>query len=171
MSSIGIDLHSCSKQGFLTVHATRPTLYGLEMHLLTMHKLISQHNPRVVVIDPLTNMLPIGTQIQIQSMFTRLIDFLKRRQITALFVSLTPGGQFIQSEVGISSLIDTWIVLRDLECGFTREHSLHILKSRGMAHSKEVRKLEFTNHGISLLQVSEDCDPSNQRKTFSTVSP
>ena len=154
MRSIGLDLMPWLKKGVLRLHATRPTAYGLETHLAALHKLVSEFEPRAVVVDPITNFLKSGTQAEAESMLVRLIDFLKARQTTALFASLTYGGSVQeQSEVGISSVIDTWLLLRDIELGGERNRAMYILKSRGMAHSNQIREFLLTNHGVELRDV------------------
>jgi circadian clock protein KaiC len=154
MRSIGLDLAAWSKNGLLRFHATRPSAYGLEMHLATLHKLVNEFQPRVVIVDPITTFLSAGTSVEVQAMLMRLIDFLKSQQITALFTSLTHGGDALEgSQAGISSLVDTWLLLRNIEVGGERNRGLYILKSRGMAHSNQVRKLLLTDHGVELEDV------------------
>jgi circadian clock protein KaiC len=154
MRSIGVDLEPWVKQGLLEFHASRPTMYGLEMHLLTVHEEIRRFKPHVVVVDPVTNLLNVGTEIETKSMLMRLIDFLKSQQITALFTSLTGGGSAEQaSEVGVSSLMDTWLLVRNIENGSERNRALYVLKSRGMAHSNQVREFVISNKGINLVPV------------------
>lgn len=154
MGSIGIDLAPWEAKGLLKFHAERPSVYGLETHLLTMHKAVSEFRPAVVVVDPLTNLISAGNPLDVKSMLTRLIDFLKMNQITAIFTTLTSaGGPLEQSEVGISSLADAWLLLRDIEIGGERNRGLYILKSRGMAHSNQIREFLLTDRGIDLLDV------------------
>ncbi|MCC2668657.1 MAG: circadian clock kinase KaiC [Armatimonadetes bacterium] len=152
--SIGIDLQPWCERGLLQFQASRPTVYGLEMHLAQLHKCVEEFQPQVVVLDPLTNFVTAGTQPQVKGMLIRLIDYLKSKQITGVFSSLTDGGAAIeQSEVGVSSLIDTWILLRFLESGGERNRALYILKSRGMAHSNQVREFVMTGDGVDLVDV------------------
>jgi circadian clock protein KaiC len=154
MRSIGIDLEPAVRQGRLRFHAERPTMFGLEMHLVTIHKLVKEFKPRIIIIDPITNFASLGSEAEIKSMLTRLIDFFKMQQITAMFTSLTSGGTFMEStEVGVSSLMDTWMLLRDVENGAERNRVLHLLKSRGMAHSNQVREFLLTNRGVELRDV------------------
>ena len=151
MRSIGIDLEKHIKKGLLHFEAWRPTQSGLEMHLLKMQRFVEQYNPEVVIVDPVTNLLQ-GTTRELHTMLMRLLDFLKTRQITALFTTLTQGGAALeQTAVGISSLIDTWILLRDVELNGERNRCLYVLKSRGMAHSNQVREFLMTSHGIQLV--------------------
>lgn len=154
MRSIGVDLAPLMRDGLLRVHAARPTVFGLEMHLVVMHKLVNEFKPRSVIVDPISNFLPIGSEFEIKAMLTRLIDFFKNARITSLFTSLTAGGAFDAStEIGVSSLMDTWLLLRDVECGTERNRVLHLLKSRGMAHSNQVREFLLTDHGVDLRDV------------------
>jgi circadian clock protein KaiC len=127
----------------------------MEMHLLTMQKAVEEIKPSVIVIDPLTNLVSIGSPDEIKSLLVRLIDYLKMKQITAMFTSLTAGGQDeVSSEVGVSSLMDTWILVRNLENDGERNRALYVLKSRGMAHSSQVREFHLTSHGVELVDVS-----------------
>jgi circadian clock protein KaiC len=154
MRSIGINLEKHMKSGLLRFEAWRPTQSGLEMHLLRIHKLIEEFEPEVVIIDPVSNLM-IGNVHEVNSMLMRLIDFLKAKQVTACFTSLTQGVQkdFEQTDVGISSLIDTWILVRDLELNGERNRCVYVLKSRGMAHSNQVREFVMSKSGIRLLPV------------------
>ncbi|MGZ6221062.1 MAG: circadian clock protein KaiC [Syntrophales bacterium] len=154
MRSIGIDLEPWIKQGLLDIYAVRPTIYGLEMHLVKMYKMVREFKPKVVIIDPVTNLIAIGSDTEVKSMLSRLIDFLKANQITALFTNLShAGGSLEQTEFGISSLMDTWLLLRDIEIGGERNRGLYILKSRGMAHSNQIREFLLTDKGIDLVDV------------------
>jgi len=154
MRSIGINLAPWVNRGLLQFHAARPTVQGLEMHLLTMHHLVQEFKPQVVVVDPVTNLINVGSALQTRSMLVRLIDFFKTHQITALFTSLTGADSPLdQSEVGISSLIDSWLSLRNLESGNERNRGLFILKSRGMAHSNQIREFILSDKGIELVDV------------------
>ena len=154
MRSIGIDLQPWVQKGLLQFQATRPTFAGLEMHLTTMHKAINAFKPQVVIVDPLNSFVIGGNEIEVKSMLMRLVDFLKMKQITGLFTSLTTsGGALEQSEVAISSLIDTWLLLRTIESGGERNRGLYILKSRGMAHSNQIREFLLTDHGVELRDV------------------
>jgi circadian clock protein KaiC len=154
MRSIGIDLEKYVKRGLLRFEAWRPTQSGLEMHLLQIHKLVEQHKPTAVVIDPITNLL-IGNKTELHSMLMRLIDFLKTKQITGFFTALTSGRnkEIEETDVGISSLIDTWIFARDVELNGERNRCIYVLKSRGMAHSNQVREFLMSKNGIRLLPV------------------
>ena len=147
MRSVGLNLDRWVKRGRLSIRAARPTLYGLEFHLATMHREVEEMNPSVVVIDPLSSFTG-ATFDEVSSMVMRLIDFLKGRNVTALFTHLIPGSGASQDiEVGVSSLIDTWILLRNAPPGEQGGRHLSILKSRGMAHSSERRSFELTDRG------------------------
>lgn len=154
MRSVGIKIEPYIKNGLLHIHATRPTYSGLEMHLVGVHDLINEFKPSVIVFDPITNLTAVGTLLEVRSMLTRMIDFLKLKNITGMFLSLTSGGNDQdQSEVGVSSLMDTWLLVRNLESGGERNRALYILKSRGMAHSNQVREFRISNKGIDLVDV------------------
>ncbi len=154
MKSIGIDLDRCIKKGLLKFYAPRPTVYGLETHLVTMQRQIEDLDPKVVVMDPLSNFTTVATTRDVRLMLMRFSTFLKNRGATGLFTSLTPGGENLESTtVSISSLADTWIFLRDIEIGGERNRGIYILKSRGMAHSNQIREFVLSSKGIDLLDV------------------
>ena len=155
MKSVGIDLAPLVAQGLLHIEASRPTLNGLERHLVSIHKLVRDFQPHAVVIDPISNLISVGNLNEVRSMLTRLIDYLKVHNITALFAALvnTRTYQNEMTEEGVSSLVDTWISVRDLEGIGERNRGLSILKSRGMSHSNQVREFVVTNEGIQLLDV------------------
>jgi circadian clock protein KaiC len=154
MKSIGLDLAPFVKRGLLRFHNARPTFYGLEMHLAIMHRLIQDFDPSVVVVDPITNLMQVASERETMSMLIRLIDFLKTRTTTTLFTSLTsPGSSAETSDVGVSSLIDTWLLVRNLESLGERNRALYILKSRGMAHSNQIREFLLTSGGVELVDV------------------
>lgn len=154
MRSIGVDLQPFVKKGLLSFRASRPMLQGLEMHLAQAHLLLDQLQPQVVVIDPVTNLLSVGARMDVHSMLIRLIDYLKGQGITSLLTSLTTGGGALEhTSVDISSLIDTWILLRDIESGGERNRGLYVLKSRGMAHSNQIREYNLSQRGMELLDV------------------
>jgi circadian clock protein KaiC len=152
MKSIGLNLNRWAGDGLLTHEAWRPTQFGLEMHLLRIHKLIEKHKPQCMVIDPITNLMHGSGDKEVYSMMMRLMDFLKNSGITAIFVSLTAGGSKLESStVGVSSLADTWILLRDIESDGERSRCIYVLKSRGMAHSNQLREFVITAKGIKLI--------------------
>ncbi|HET9710494.1 MAG TPA: circadian clock protein KaiC [Pyrinomonadaceae bacterium] len=154
MRSVGIDLERFVKKDLLRFHNARPAAFGLEVHLALIHRAISEHDPAVVVIDPITNFLAIGDEGQTKSMLTRLIDFLKMKQITAMFNSLTSAGRELEdSEVGVSSLMDAWLLVKNIESNGERNRGLYILKARGIAHSNQVREFVLTEHGIELIDA------------------
>jgi circadian clock protein KaiC len=154
MRSIGIDLEQWVKKGLLEFCNSRPTLYGLEMHLMSMHKAIEGFDPAIVVIDPISNLVAAASEMEVKSMLSRLIDYLKMKQVTALCTDLTAtGGSLERTEVGISSLMDTWILLKVMEESGERNRGLFILKSRGMDHSNQVREFCLTNDRIRLRDV------------------
>jgi len=124
------------------------------VHLAMIYKIISEYEPSVVVVDPITNFLTVGDSIETKSMLTRLIDFLKLKQITAIFNSLTSTGTELEdSEVGVSSLMDAWLLVKNIESNGERNRGLYILKARGIAHSNQVREFVLTNHGIELIDA------------------
>jgi circadian clock protein KaiC len=154
MQSIGLDLGRWVSRGLLRFHPARPHLYGLETHLALMHKQITQFDPKLVAIDPVTNLTEIGSAMEAKLMLTRLVDFLKARGITALFTSLTSDADHPEmSEVGISSLMDTWLLVRNLESNGERNRGLYVLKSRGMPHSNQIREFILSDRGAQLLDV------------------
>lgn len=153
MKSIGIDLEQWIKQGVLEIHASRPTLFGLEMHLVNMYKKINEFKPQLTVLDPISNLTAVGNFADVKLMITRLLDFLKLQNITALLLDLSDFNQTEQTGIGISSLTDTWIALRDIEINGERNRGLYVLKSRGTAHSNQIREFVMTDCGIDLLDV------------------
>jgi circadian clock protein KaiC len=155
MRSIGIDLEKHEKSGLLQFFAARPTTFGLEMHLALIHKRINDFKPAACVFDPVTNLLTAsGNTDEVNAMLTRLIDFLKARQTTAMFTSLTSGEAAQEAtDIGISSLMDAWILLRDLELNGERNRAIYVLKARGMHHSNQVREFLLTKRGIDLVDV------------------
>lgn len=154
MKSIGFDLEPLVKNGTLLFHAMRPTFTGLEMHLATMLKLIKDFKPTAVVVDPLNSFLSVENALEAKALAMRLIDYLKLNHITSFFTTLTGGASAQEStDVFISSLIDTWLLLRDIELGGERNRGMYILKSRGMAHSNQIREFLLTDNGIILSDV------------------
>jgi circadian clock protein KaiC len=151
MRSVGINLDQYIKKGLLQFRAWRPTQHGLEMHLLRVHDLVDDFKPQVVIVDPITNLISANLN-EVHGMLMRLLDFLKDRRITAMFTTLTANrGAEEQTEVGISSLTDTWILLRDLELNGERNRCLYVLKSRGMAHSNQIREFVLSRTSVHLL--------------------
>jgi len=151
MRSVGIDLEPWVHQGLLHIHAQRPTAYGLEAHLVAMYRLIDQWQPHVVVTDPVTALMSVGSELEVKMMLARLIDFMKSRQITTLFTSLTDaGGAAERTDIGVSSLMDTWILLANLEANGERNRGIQIVKARGIAQSNQVREFALTDQGVAL---------------------
>jgi len=157
MRSIGVDLAPWVKKGLLQIHASRPTLQGLEQHLVALHDTVKAFRPAVVVVDPISNLTLEHSETDVMPTLMRLIDFLKQQQITSLFTSLTTGGSAANaaedSQVGVSSLMDTWLLLRNVEFNGERNRMIFVLKSRGMAHSNQVREFVLSNAGIDLVDV------------------
>jgi circadian clock protein KaiC len=153
MRSIGINIEPWIKRDLLRFYASRPGAFGLEKHLVTIHDLTAAFQPKVVVVDPITNFASTGTHSEVKSMVTRLMDMFKERQITAMYTSLTSGDSAPESEVGVSSQMDAWLLLRNLECNGERNRGLFVLKSRGMAHSNQIREFLLTDHGVQLRDV------------------
>ena len=155
MKSPGINLEPHVRKGLLKFHSTRPTVHGLEMHLVMMHKMIEEFKPNVVVLDPVSNIQSAGTTHDSTTMLIRLIDFLRKKKITGLMISLTNAGATSQemTEVAISSLVDTWLLLRDVETGGERNRLIYVLKSRGMAHSNQVREFLITSKGVRMVEA------------------
>lgn len=151
MRGIGLDLGKWVNQGLLKFHASRPSLQGLETHLAGMHKHIKAFQPKAVVVDPISNLINVGSSNEVNSMLLRILDFLKTKNISAQMTSLTSGGLEAATEVGISSLMDTWLLVRDIELNGQRNRGLYILKSRGMQHSNQIREFLITPQGIRLV--------------------
>ncbi len=154
MRSIGIDLGQWVEQGLLRFQNARPSLYGLEMHLVVMHRAVDEFRPSIVVIDPISNLVAAASESEVKSMLSRLIDYLKMQQVTAFCTDLTAtSGSLERTEVGISSLVDTWLLLQATEASGERNRRLYLLKSRGMAHSNQVREFILSNAGVQLRDV------------------
>ncbi|HEX3101244.1 MAG TPA: circadian clock protein KaiC, partial [Pyrinomonadaceae bacterium] len=156
MRSIGLDLRSWIRKGLLNIHASRPTLQGLEEHLVMMHDMIMDAKPSVVVVDPISNLTLERHDSEVKPTIMRLIDLIKKEGITALFTSLTTGSNSAvreDSELGVSSLMDTWLLLRNVEYNGERNRTIFVLKSRGMDHSNQVREFKISSNGIDLVDV------------------
>jgi len=153
MRSVGIDLQRWLDSGLLRIHAERPQNAGLEMHLVRMNREVDEFGPSVAVVDPITNLTSIGTYSTIRGMLTRMIDALKSREVTTVFTSLTSGNEQLETtDVGVSSLMDTWLLVRNLEVDGRRTRGVYVLKSRGTAHSNEVREFRLSADGIELAE-------------------
>jgi circadian clock protein KaiC len=152
MASIGFDLGQWQSAGLLRFHAVRSTAFGLEQHLVQLHKLVNEHQPVAVVLDPISNLTSIADLAEVKAMLSRVIDFLKTLNVTAILTSLEDAGSE-QTDVGISSLMDSWLLLRNVETAGERNRLLFVLKSRGMPHSNQVREFRLSAEGIELIDV------------------
>jgi circadian clock protein KaiC len=152
MKSIGLNLEPHIKKGLLQFQSSRPALYGLEMHLSTIYKLVREFKPKIVVLDPITNLVSVGLINEVNSMLLRLIDFLQGEGITVLLTALMKVMDEKMDE-GVSSLVDTWISVRDVESNGERNRVLYIMKSRGMKHSNQVREFIISNRGLNLVEI------------------
>ena len=176
MRSVSFDLEPWTKKGILKIVSTRPAFFGLEMHLLELYKILEDFKPTSVVIDPLTSLIGQAEQSEIQSMLTRMIDALKSKGITGVFTSLvaSTASNDTSGEIGVSSLIDTWIIVRELEedKGKTRTRGLYIVKSRGTGHSNDVQKMIFRDDGIHLQPMEGDAtaSPDQSKKMGKSTS-
>ncbi len=154
MQSIGLDLGKWIRKDLLQIHSSRATFYGLEMHLAMIHKMVQEARPDSVVLDPIGALVQAGSQRDANSMVVRLIDFLKVNGVTAILTNLTISGNSLEhTDLDISSIVDTWLLLRDIELGGERNRALYVLKSRGMSHSNQLREFLLTENGIHLLDV------------------
>jgi circadian clock protein KaiC len=155
MKSINLDLQKHLKKGLLKFYASRPTMYGLEMHLVVFYKLIKEFKPKVVILDPITNLVTVGDPSQVKSILIRLIDFLQKEQITVMFTALT-FPHFLQTSVDedVASLVDTWLSVHDIEYNGERNRAIYIMKSRGMKNSNQVREFLITDNGIEIVEVT-----------------
>jgi len=154
MRSINLDLAPWEKKGLLKFYASRPTTYGLEMHLVVFYKEIQKFKPSVVIIDPITNLVTVGDQNEVKSILIRLLDFLQQEQITIMFTALStsPSGN-MNTDENVSSLIDTWLSIQEVEINGERNRCLYILKSRGMKSSNELREFKITENGVKIAQL------------------
>jgi circadian clock protein KaiC len=153
MRSIGLDLAPWIDKGLLKFHATRPTFYGLEMHLAIIHKLTNEFQPRTVIMDPITNLSIVASSEEVKSVLMRLVDFFKNRKITSFFTNLTHPDQSEETSAGVSSLMDVWLLVLNVESNGERNRVFHILKSRGMAHSNQLQEFLITDSGIDLVDA------------------
>ncbi|MGZ5372301.1 MAG: circadian clock protein KaiC [Aeromicrobium sp.] len=153
MSSVGIDLRQWVDAGLLQFQCFRPSLLGLEAHLFALQKVVGEFGPAVVVIDPISDLVALGTGADVSAMLTRQVDFLKATGVTALFTSLNYAGELSQAEQQMTSLADTWLQVKAMEGNGEHNRVLYVLKSRGMAHSNQIREFLLTNQGIELADV------------------
>ncbi|GAB3173998.1 circadian clock protein KaiC [Telluribacter humicola] len=154
MNSVGMDLQSHIDNGLLKFHASRPTLNGLEMHLLVVHKLVKEFRPSVVVLDPITNLVTVGSASEVKSLLIRLIDFLQAEQVTVMFTALSFKEVISeQTDETVSSIVDSWLLIRDIEFNGERNRGMYVMKSRGMKHSNQVREFVISHKGLDLVDV------------------
>jgi len=157
LRSIGLDLGPWLDNGRLHIHAERTTASGLEGHLNSMTRLVESSKPQVVVVDPISNLISVGTSAEVKAMLARLIDLMKGQRMTALFTSLAADENNPEStDVGISSFMDTWLVLRNVEANGERNRVLNVLKSRGMPHSNQLREFVFSRRGLQVIDQVRD---------------
>lgn len=154
MRTLGIDLQKWVSKGLLHINSSRPTTWGLELHLASMHKIIIGHKPDVIIIDPISNLASVGTLNEVRSMLIRLIDFIKGQGITSYFTDLITGGKFNEAtEVGVSSLMDAWLLVKTIEINGERNRGIYVLKARGINHSNQIREFLLTSKGIDIVDV------------------
>lgn len=154
MLSVGMDLEPWVQKDLLRFQANRPTSAGLEMHLTMIHKAVKAFKPHVVIVDPLTSFIIGGNELEVNAMVMRLVDLLKVSQTTSLFTSLNlSGGTQEMPQIAVAGLVDTWLLVRDIEIGGERNRGLYIIKSRGMAHSNQIREFLLTDNGVELRDV------------------
>jgi len=153
MRSIGIDLEPWINEGLLQIRSMRPMAFGLEMHLVDMLRHIDKFQPRVVIFDPISNLINVGVMDDVKSMLTRLIDYMKTKEITTICTSLVDIEDEGQTGQGVSSLMDTWIRLRMFETDGERNRGISVIKSRGMKHSNQIREYLLTDTGVQILDV------------------
>jgi circadian clock protein KaiC len=164
MRSIGIDLQRWVKKGLLLFYARRPTAYGLETHLATMHQLVDDVKPSIAILDPISNLTSMGDAGDVYATLLRMIDSLKNRGVTSFCTSLTEAGASLEyTAAGISSLTDAWVIIKDMGSDGDRRRGLYVLKSRGMPHSGNIRELHLTATGIQLLDHRPDFDTQPPR--------
>jgi circadian clock protein KaiC len=166
MRAAGINLKRWHDKGLLKFHADRPNRHGLETHLLEMHHAVEMFDPDIVVMDPITNLMSVGTQTDVRAMLTRVIDFLKTRGVTALFTSLATSASNLEAtEAIISSLMDTWILVAINEEERKRNRWLYVLKSRGMPHSNDVRAFVIGDGGVNIQPPRSKANGRKKRKS------
>jgi len=170
LRSIGMDLAPFAERGLIQFHNARPSLYGMEMHLVTMHRMLQEFHPQGIVVDPVSAFLNSGTGAEVKTLMTRLIDYFKAEGITAVLTALVASNRIDEeSGLDVSSLLDTWISVRDLEVDGERQRSLHVLKSRGMAHSNRIEPFHLADDGIHFdnqdrKKSARDVQSSGQRR-------
>lgn len=166
MKSIGFNLSSRLKSDQLSFYYARPTLQNLELHFIAIKKIIKEKNPAVVILDPVTNLMTEGPNSDIRGMLTRFVDYLKTEQITVLFTAAITVGSIERnpSDEGISSMVDTWMMVQDIEVEGERTRSLCVMKSRGMKHSNQVKRFQITSKGIVISEIIQKVDDGAKRK-------
>jgi circadian clock protein KaiC len=151
MRSIGIDLERWLERGLLHLHAQRPSRFGLEAHLAGMYRAVDELRPETVVVDSITDLLSLGGRAEVEAMLVRLIDYLKTREVTVVFSSLSPGAVELQeTHAGVSSLMDVWILLILQRSRGGRHRQISVLKARGTAHSNRVYEFTLTERGFQI---------------------
>jgi circadian clock protein KaiC len=160
MLSIGINLSPYKDNNLLQFYYARPTLQNLELHFMAIKEIIIKTKPTFLILDPVTNLMTEGANSDIRSMLTRFIDYIKTQQITVMFTAAITIGSIAlnPSDEGISSMVDTWIMVEEIELDGERNRSLYVMKSRGMNHSKEIRECIITHKGIDLLPIARDAN-------------
>jgi circadian clock protein KaiC len=153
MSSVGIDLAQWTDAGLLQFRCFRPSLLGLEAHLFALQKYVSEFHPAAVVVDPISDLLRVTTEGEFSAMLTRQVDYLKAKGVTALFTTLKTGTEATFGDLQTASLVDTWLLLKTLEGNGEHNRVLYVRKSRGMAHSNQIREFLLTEQGIELADV------------------
>src|SRR5579862_1978617 len=153
MRSIGLDLGKWVRKGLLHLEAVRPSAFGMEMHLVRMHAMLKEHEPDVVVMDPISGLMPSGPLNDVPSLVLRIVDFIKSKGATGFFTALMDEDDLHSTKLSISSLVDTWLLVRNIEANGERNRVLYVLKSRGMPHSNQIREFILSDHGVKLRQV------------------
>ena len=155
MKSIGIDMEKIYSTGNIQFYHARPTIQNLELHFMAIKDIIEKIKPTVIILDPITNLMTEGPNSDIREMLTRLIDFLKTRQITVMLTAAITLETIsrVPSDEGISSMVDTWIMIEDIELNFERNKSIYVMKSRGMNHAKDIREFTMSSNGILIKEI------------------
>ena len=152
VGSAGIALRPYVEMGLLRFETKRPTSFGFEMHLAHMQRELDRFQPAVVIVDPVTGFR--GPDSEVHALLLRMLDMLKVRGITTFFTSLTSSSdRMAQNDFGLSSLMDSWIFLVDIESNGERNRGLYVLKSRGMSHSNQIREYLLTSSGVTLVEA------------------
>jgi circadian clock protein KaiC len=155
MLSVGVDLRQWFDAGLMQLHCFRPTLLGLEAHLFTVQQLVGEFDPSIVVEDPISDLASLGTPLEVAALLARQVDYLKARGVTSLFTSLTSTGGPTPVEQQMTSLADTWLIIKSVEDHAEQKKALSVVKARGMANSNQIRELLLTDQGIELSDVHD----------------